>query len=894
MYLPNLPIHNWFFGQNHKVIEHFNQHRVLQIYKRLDFEQVKSAFTFICSTHPVFYCNFLTLGGEKQQILRQDFQHNLSFHLYDAALKDKDLDQYIQLQISKHQQKMNLEKGPIFIVLYFTCYDTSYIAVLAHHLYVDNVSWIVLFSQLEEYFKGKVINILPPKIEDSYIKFCKAVKEYNIELLRPESIAYWNNTLSKFQIESKLDYNALKKLSFKESKHYKATLLVDNLKYKVSCLRKNHNIEFQDILISAVAKAFLISTSSKQVSINIESHGRFVKAHNLSLIDLVDSVGWYTNFCPIVIDDEENLLDFVSNVTKLRKKSSNHMLEYMILTYRDKKLTQTFSSINFNFHGIFEDNISSNNIFSVLELENNSDINLDNFRYHDYDINILIRNNNIIIYFWCSNQYPNDEANNILFLIQEQIIQILSDYETAGEYYVECYNQEKQEAFKLSDTQKGILYSCLLGPHKTYIINSLYKISSHNLDEIDYEILRESWRYVLSHYSILQHKFIIPREGEPLQLPTSVKDLNWYDIDYTNSNIKGCDYEKLSYKILDYAPQAIALNKSPLIQVKLYRISKKTALICITFNHLIMDGWCNSILLNSFIKAYKSLSRNQQPNLGNSYDYRTYLSILEKVNTKKAETFWQKYVSALSPTCFNSDLYFEIDREYNVNFWNIDTLFYKRIQSCIKKYRVTFNSFFMTVFALLLSVMLRKNKICYGLTLSGRYSTLEEIDLEQLANSIGLFIKVLPINIDLTNNELTLESIITNCFNNCLLLQEHSEYPIRKIINSAVEQKILNKRRQPLFDATLTFQNYPLQLEEDILKFDHIDTREFNEYTMSITIIPQLDSFLIRLIFLKRLEPIYPVKKIEQYFNVIVRLLLEGPDYKKVSSLINEVINECK
>ncbi|MFX4681944.1 condensation domain-containing protein, partial [Acinetobacter baumannii] len=57
-------------------------------------------------------------------------------------------------------------------------------------------------------------------------------------------------------------------------------------------------------------------------------------------------------------------------------------------------------------------------------------------------------------------------------------------------------------------------------------------------------------------------------------------------------------------------------------------------------HHIIMDGWCLSILINDFTAILQSLESGESPVLPEAGKYSTYINWLDKVDKDSTLEYW--------------------------------------------------------------------------------------------------------------------------------------------------------------------------------------------------------------------------------------------------------------
>ena len=135
-----------------------------------------------------------------------------------------------------------------------------------------------------------------------------------------------------------------------------------------------------------------------------------------------------------------------------------------------------------------------------------------------------------------------------------------------------------------------------------YVIQSEYKISQ----KIDYEIFDESVKLLSKKHEVLRTNIVYKDVEEPRQIILKGKALETEFLDLAEE--KSEIYKKIKN---DDVKRGFDLENDSLIRFKIIKLTKDDYRLLICFHHIIMDGWCLSIILNDLAEIYTTISKNE-------------------------------------------------------------------------------------------------------------------------------------------------------------------------------------------------------------------------------------------------------------------------------------------
>ena len=261
--------------------------------------------------------------------------------------------------------------------------------------------------------------------------------------------------------------------------------------------------------------------------------------------------------------------------------------------------------------------------------------------------------------------------------------------------------------------------------------------------------------------------------------------------------------ERLQVFIQEDRKKGFNISKAPLFRLTLIQCAKDRYYLIWSQHHILLDGWCLSIVLGDVFKAYEALREAREVQLTSRRPYRDYIAWLQQQDLNKAEAFWKDYLASLEePTKLSFSSLIEENPEKDYDTYSIAFSIEEtdEIKAFAGQHGLTLNTVIQGALGLVLKVYTQQQEVVMGVTVSGR-----SIDLPGAEEMVGLFINTLPLKITSHPAEDTL-SFLKSLQEQTQKLNEYAYTPLAQIQSwSGINQS--------LFDVIFVFENYPLDEE---------------------------------------------------------------------------------
>ncbi|BAY81673.1 peptide synthetase [Calothrix parasitica NIES-267] len=388
------------------------------------------------------------------------------------------------------------------------------------------------------------------------------------------------------------------------------------------------------------------------------------------------------------------------------------------------------------------------------------------------------------------------------------------------------------DLYELSPMQQGMLFHSLYSPESgIYFEQRSCKLKGN----LNFSAFKTAWQKVIERHTILRTAFYWQEVEKPLQVVLNQVDLPWIEENWQDLTINQ-QTEKLELFLQADREQGFDLNQPPLMRCALLQIQPDEYYFVWSHHHLLMDGWCNGILLKEVFSFYQAACHNQSLFLPTPRPYRDYIEWIQQQDIQAAEQFWQgklKDFTAPTPLIKDSPTVTSHQGIVSEQQIKLPTYLTTQLQNLAQQHRLTLNTIAQGIWAILLSRYSGDNDIVFGATVSGRPGNLPGVE-----SIVGLFINTLPVRVNLSADD--------------ELLPWLQELQTQQIEQESLSYSSLIDIQQwsdlpngiGLFESLVIFENYPVSIDavlqgwSDDLEISQAKGFERTNYPLSLTVIP--------------------------------------------------------
>ena len=164
-------------------------------------------------------------------------------------------------------------------------------------------------------------------------------------------------------------------------------------------------------------------------------------------------------------------------------------------------------------------------------------------------------------------------------------------------------------------------------------------------------------------------------------------------------------------------------------------------------HHLLMDGWCNALLIKEVLACYRAQRQGQTLTLQPPRPYRDYILWLQQQDQQAAQAYWQKTLAGFTaPTPLGIDRLrlTSAPSEHCEQWLTLSQNLTADLNAFAQRHHLTLNTLIQGAWALVLSRYSDTGDVVFGATVSGRPPTLPGAD-----SIVGLFINTVPVRVSL-------------------------------------------------------------------------------------------------------------------------------------------------
>jgi len=286
------PIQHWYFDHFKNATNHWHLGFRFDLGHPLNDIHFAKALQTVVERHEALR----TVFDETNEATVLPFQ-DVFLEKIDLTSEDEAVETLICRKIESVCTNTNLIEGPLFKCLLFNRADgSSTLAILAHHLIIDLVSWNIIVDNLTKAMQllanGDSIKLDPKSI--SYQQWADFLRRYSTTPEFRHDMTFWKNEFLDYSFEKG------KETTFKESdvifKRYRFES--DLTKIIINALPASTDSQINEIFIAAISKVLYDWKEKDLYVVETEGHGREQLEEEQSFHN---SVGWFTSVFPLFV-----------------------------------------------------------------------------------------------------------------------------------------------------------------------------------------------------------------------------------------------------------------------------------------------------------------------------------------------------------------------------------------------------------------------------------------------------------------------------------------------------------------------------------------------------------------------------------------------------------------
>ncbi|MEE1056511.1 MAG: amino acid adenylation domain-containing protein, partial [Acutalibacteraceae bacterium] len=436
-------------------------------------------------------------------------------------------------------------------------------------------------------------------------------------------------------------------------------------------------------------------------------------------------------------------------------------------------------------------------------------------------------------------------------------------------------NSQIAAIYNLTPLQEGMLFDTLMNQDSTsYHLQMVYIIRNN----LNVELVEKAWQLITKKHEVLRTVFVnaagIPRQ---VVLHERTPEFHYCDLRHIkNPKIQIHNYCEQDLK------RGFDLIKDVLLRVELIQTDESVYQMVVSTHHILMDGWCLSLIINDFISFYQALDQGSsvlevqhQIEAGHQKEesYGSYLNWLSGLNQDEAMEYWKEYLDSYDNVAqFIPDetaiVIPQQTAEYELTLSKEESA---EITAFINKLGITYNVLTESAYGILLQKSTHTKDVVFAKTVAGR-----NVEKHNYQNTVGLFINSIPLRI--RDEQETVQELLFKVFSDDLKSGQYDYCSLADIQNMVPCGKELIK-------TIYIFQNYAVaETESTYLDIEMENGREQINYDIGLMAFMDDSQLTLRIMFNPRKFTYDNIVRINHMLKNILMDMVHFPE-KKISEI---------
>jgi amino acid adenylation domain-containing protein/non-ribosomal peptide synthase protein (TIGR01720 family) len=824
--VPLTPIAKWFFEQNLEDLRHYNQAFLFTVTENLDRGVFEQALAELSRHHDALRLRAVQENDNWRMFYSSSSERAPLEWMDISELSEVEQRAAVESTSAKQQASLDVQHGPIWRVVYFNLGDgkPGQLLFVVHHLAVDGISWRPLLEDLEtayQQIKSKQKIALPAKTA-SYKTWAERLQTLTESASLKQELPYWTAVTEPGAVTEASKHLAMgagASAANIEGKAKKVTVAldVDETRALLQSVPAVYNTQINDVLLTALARAWTKWTGSRMLYTNLEGHGR----ENLfEDADVSRTVGWFTSIFPVRLelnDSGENWKpgEALKSVKEQMRRIPQRGVGYGILRYLsgDSELkSRAEPAMVFNYLGQFDSAVAGSKLLRFAAESSGTWHSPKQKRRHALEINSLVMNDRMEFEFTYSPGLHGEKriqefTDGFLNALKEVIAHCqLPDAggRTPSDFPLARIDQAALD--RLLAAQPAIEDIYPLSPMQTLFFSANQGSAQAAFDQwhctlrgnLNADAFERAWNETINRHTILRSTVLSAGLREPLQAvhrdvrpPWTVED--WRGVPAEQQR------ERWNALLKEDRGEPLDLTHAPVMRFRLVRLEDTTWRFLWSVPGMLLDGWSWPLVFRDASRLYEAYSRNAAPQLEAPRPYRDYLEWLSRQSTVESANFWQRQLAGFrKPTALISERPVNTEGErYKEQTIQLSAAATSALETTARRLQVTLNTLVQGVWSLLLSRQSGETDVVAGAAFSGRPT-----DLAGAESIVGPFTNNLPVRVDVNESE-TGSEFFRKLHGRLLELNAFQFTPLMEIQRSSEVPW-----RYRLFDSLIVFQNY--------------------------------------------------------------------------------------
>jgi amino acid adenylation domain-containing protein/non-ribosomal peptide synthase protein (TIGR01720 family) len=825
--VPLTPIERWFFEQNLEEAQHYNQAFLFEVSEKLERSALESALRAVEQQHGALRLRFEQDGKSWRQFYAEGGDDvplawkNLSGLGVSAQAKE------VETIAAQQQASLNLAKGPLWRVTYFDlgAGRAGRLLMVVHHLAVDGVSWRPLLEDLESAYRqiatGKKAE-LPAKTA-SYKNWAERLQEFaKAEGLRRE-LPFWKGVTDPQGSGSghkafELDGTASGENLEGSAKKLKVTVDGAGTQALLQSVPAVYNTQVNDVLLTALARAWKRVTGSGVLFTNLEGHGR---EHLFEDVDISRTVGWFTSIFPVRLELKESGEEWqpgeaLKAVKEQLRSIPRRGVGYGILRYLGdggELGSRPEPEMVFNYLGQFDQAVAGSKLFRFAAEDSGPWHSQTQKRRHALELNSMVIGGQLELE--CTYNASAQDEKKVQRLAEEfvaalkEIVAHCQKAEAGGRTPSDFSLAKIDQAGldRLLGEQRDVEDITALSPMQTLFFSANQGSMEAAFDQwsstlrgaLDEGAFERAWKETVQRHTILRTTIVSAWLREPVQVVHRSVRVPWVTEDW-RGDAKEEQEKRWAETLAADRAKPLSLSAAPVMRFRLIRLTDASWKFLWSVPAMFLDGWSWPVVFRDAGRLYDAYIKKESPALEAARPYRDYLEWLGQQSSEDGANFWREQLAGIRrPTTLVSGTPERGGEGGRFPRLTMDLSIEATaaLQTAARRLQVTLNTLVQGAWSLLLARQSGDSEVVFGSAFSGRPA-----DLAGVEAIVGPFTNNLPVRVAVRGGESAGE-FFKKVHEKISQLDAFQFTPLMEIQRSSEVPW-----RYRLFDSLIVFQNY--------------------------------------------------------------------------------------
>lgn len=318
-------------------------------------------------------------------------------------------------------------------------------------------------------------------------------------------------------------------------------------------------------------------------------------------------------------------------------------------------------------------------------------------------------------------------------------------------------NNKVKDLYPLTSIQEGMLFHNIMAQDTgAYFVQ--YIIGCNKTLELEY--VQQALALVMQRYDVLRTAFLYKNTKVPVQVVLKERKPEFTSIDLSQMTNPAAALKNICSQDIT---RGFDLEKDPLLRVIAVKVDEATYKLVWSIHHIILDGWSNGIILNSFFAYYNQLAsgmlkelieENIKRDIATETSFGQYVKWLKKKDISAAKAYFKGFLKDYENVAIfqqNQGDTCNTAKHSMIRYKTTNTLL-QQLKAATKSHEFTLNTIAETAVGILIAQYCNLDDVVFGKVVSGR-----EVPFQDIDHMVGIFINTIPQRIQINSDMTVLE-----------------------------------------------------------------------------------------------------------------------------------------